>query len=166
MNLKGYDMSKELAKMIFLSATLYLIFFTAAHSGMHGSLLVRYIPFDVETYSAVTPNNINESTTCVYGGIPEEVLRSMRELINLAGEGQFDDARVRVKLEGFDGGSIYIDADGGLLIEPASTIRKLSESNFAALKSLFSVIERRNCYFGPRQWPITSSDYGAAASSK
>lgn len=166
MNLKGCDMNKGLAKMAFLSTILCLAFFVAARSGAYDSLLVRYIPFDVETYSPVTPNNINESTVCVYGGVPEKTLQSMRELIDLAGEGRFDDARVRVKLEEFDGSDVYIDADGGILIEPASTIRKLSESNFAALKGLFSVIDRRNCYFGPRQWPVTSSDYGSAASSK
>lgn len=153
MNPRGWDMSKEYLIITFSVAILSLVLSMPVASGSRDYLLVRYIPFDVETYAAVTPSNIIESTTCVYGGVPEEVLQSVRKLIDRAVEGRFDDTRVRVKFEGLEGGNVYIDADGGLLIEPALAIRQMSESDFSALKDLFLVIGRRNCHFGPRQWP-------------
>lgn len=117
------------------------------------SLVVRYLPLDIETYLAVTPKNIAESTVCVYSGLPIDVEDNIHALIDRAEIGQFDAARVRIKLEGFRGGNVYIDASGGIYDDSINTYRKLAPSDFKMFRDIFLVIERRDCLFGVREWP-------------
>lgn len=129
-----------------------------ACANTHEPIVVRYLPFDIETYSAITKDNIAQSTSCVYSGVPEELQKAMRDLVIESDPGNFNPTRVRVKIEGLLDGDAYFDAEGGIYVEADKSYRKLTSSEFKRFRNIFSAIERRDCLFGIRTWPAEMED--------
>lgn len=99
---------------------------------------IYYIPFQFETYEAVTPKNIKEKAKYKIKVSDKNKILALRDLM-AGGEkaSSFDAKRIRLLIV-FDEGKqqIFVDADGGVF--DGETRRAINTQNFEKLKNLLS----------------------------
>ncbi len=102
---------KKLAALLFL-ASLTL----GGPAAAAGQVEIRYIPFDMATYIAITPDNI--AGGALYSVTLDQDTARFRELADLiagAGKGpSLDEAKVRASIAFPDGRVVFLDQSGGI----------------------------------------------------
>ncbi len=123
--------------------TIWILFFasllgTEAGATKFSKALIYYIPFQVETYEPVTPENIKEKAKYT---IESKDRHRISQLLDLMSGGRkcegFDNKRVRL-LVLFEGGKpeIMVDAEGN--VSEGKKLHVLSAREFEKLKKLLS----------------------------
>lgn len=110
--------------------TIALVIATACHRGVN----VMCTPVNVETFVAVTPQNIEQMAEVRFSVTSPEDEQVIRNAISTAPSGAFERTRVRMLIEIPDRPRVYIDSYGGLL----DGVRqgKMSDAAFATMVAL------------------------------
>jgi hypothetical protein len=140
----------KIRKLIGLSLAVGSIFLIRIGVAEMKDVTLYYLPFELQTLTSISTKLISEKAHCVFKlSSDSEEVKSLQTIINTAREGKFDDLVVRLKIEGLFADNIYVDMDGGVLLEkkPPNT-RTLNESSFSELKKLIKELRKKqpkNC---------------------
>jgi hypothetical protein len=122
-------------KSIFFSL---LLISTASCQQDKGALVnVCYVPFGLETFTAMTTKNI--SSHC---SVSEEIIltidehKELMKIFSVAPSGVFNDQRVRLKIQLSGDSDIYIDNDGGFVMSDQKGSRVIPRSELVKIKSI------------------------------
>jgi hypothetical protein len=113
------------------------VFLISCRGAARNDVKVSYIPFGLQTYAAVTPENIDDDPHSTFHlKATSEDAAQVRAIIERAGAGQFDRLVVRALIEIGGDEKIWIDNDGGVF--DGRTRKHLRPDDFATLKSIFN----------------------------
>ena len=111
-------------------------------SDVAGNITLHYVPFGLQTYTAVTIDNIEHRALCVFGisSASEEAL-AIKRAISRAKEDQFNGRLVRLKIGASSSSDVFVDSLGGVLQEGEKQTRMPFEV-FAGLKRIMDRLTR------------------------
>jgi hypothetical protein len=120
---------------IFLLSSLLVL---EAATPSFSKAFIYYIPFQFETYEAITPKNIKEKAKYKIDVSDKNKISALLDLM-AGGEktSSFDEKRIRLLID-FDEGKqeMLVDADGNVF--DGKTRHALNEQNFDKLKKILS----------------------------
>lgn len=104
---------------------------------INDSITIYYLPFKLETYTAITKNNIEKKALYVIELKPDDsAYNEISKIFMNHSEGEFDNRVVRMKVKGSQFGDLYVDQEGGILIIPDEETEKLTSEAFERLSML------------------------------
>ena len=109
---------------------------------MKGQARIYYVPIGTETYVPMTTDNIEvHHVRFIELDVASREYRNLTSLIDVAGDGSFEEQRVRVKILLPDASAVYIDNNGGMRLG-SSRQATLSHSSLRGVRKLLEEITK------------------------
>jgi hypothetical protein len=99
---------------------------------------IAYIPFEVYTFTAISPSSIGAEANCTLR-LPDTDpdVQELRAIIGGAGSGGFDEGAVRLKITSPFGGTAFVDQRGGVRAKRDGALAE------EGLRRVTAILERR-----------------------
>lgn len=130
-----------MSKLVFALAFCALLHTTISQAKENlTELKIFYTPFEIETYSPITPSTIEEQSHCSFQiEFTNDYKNSFYSIFSNLKRDTFDSKRVRLKLIGYGNAPIYVDSQGRISNKTGEYL--LSESQFKDLNKLLKTLK-------------------------